>query len=282
MLTIIRRFRSQFYEPPIPVEELGKYRLRENEIAHLWGTETVHPPLFNVPMHSHNAPSFYVVLEGSLSEINKANRRELKSCSVVFTPPGEIHSNIFHKSGGRCFLVELQSHWTERLAKLHIELEPSLEVNDGEVAWLATRMYKEFRYPDNVSPLVAEGIALEILAAFSRKGTKPPKFSPTWLRIVQQLIHDRFSETVRLDEVAGAVGVHPVHLARAFRQRYSCSIGDYQRRLRVEHASRLLTTTKVSLVEVALSSGFSDQAHFTRVFKKLTGMTPAVFRQVWR
>ena len=79
-------------------------------------------------------------------------------------------------------------------------------------------------------------------------------------------------------EIAAQVGVHPVQLARAFRKRYRCSVGELQRRLRLEHASRQLVTTHRTLAEIALAAGFSDQAHFCRVFKAHTGLTPARFR----
>lgn len=120
---------------------------------------------------------------------------------------------------------------------------------------------------------------MEILVEFCRQ--RSPRFRLTWLQKAKELLHDRFSQTVTLGQIAEAVGVHPVHLSRTFRERYYCSFGDYQRGLRIEHSCKLLKATKRSLVDIALSSGFSDQAHFSRVFKRFTGMTPAEFRQLF-
>jgi AraC family transcriptional regulator len=279
MAAIIKHIRAQYYEANAPVQSLRQYHLSELEIAGLWGTETRHPPLFNIPRHAHDLASFYLVLEGSLTEFYDRNQRDLGTRSMVFTPPGEIHSNAFHNAGGRCFLVELSPRWTDRLAASGIKLESSLDTNDGELTRLATKLYKEFRYVDKASALSIEGLALEILAAFARQTENAPAtYPPAWLRAVKDLLHDRFSETIRLNEIAEQVGVHPVHLARAFRQRYGCSLGEYQRRLRVEHASRELIATKRSLADIALDAGFADQAHFSRVFKERAGLTPAKFR----
>ncbi|MBA3784476.1 MAG: helix-turn-helix domain-containing protein, partial [Acidobacteria bacterium] len=50
------------------------------------------------------------------------------------------------------------------------------------------------------------------------------------------------------------------------------------RRLRVENACREMIKSETSLVEIALAAGFSSQSHFSSVFKRMTGMTPAMYR----
>jgi AraC family transcriptional regulator len=96
------------------------------------------------------------------------------------------------------------------------------------------------------------------------------------------LFHDRFTENISFDEVAAAVGMHPVHLAREFRRHFGCAPGEYIRRLRVEFACRRLASTDTPLIEVALSAGFADQSHFTRTFRRQMRMTPGEFRRRFR
>jgi AraC family transcriptional regulator len=257
---------------------LSQYHLSKQEIAGLLATETCHPPGFKVPRHAHDLTSFYLVLEGSLTEFSGRNRRECRMNSVTFTPSGEIHGYTFHDRGGRCFLVELTSGWHERLSIAGIAGWPAFVADHGEVTYLAARLYAEFRHEDNISPLSVEGLGLEILAAFSRAGKNEDKPLPTWLRLVRDIMQDRFLETITLSELAGQAGVHPVHLARTFRKHYRCSMGEYQRRLRVEHASRRLVSSIHPLASIALEAGFADQAHFCRVFKSHTGLTPSRYR----
>ena len=55
-------------------------------------------------------------------------------------------------------------------------------------------------------------------------------------------------------------------------------IGEYVRALRIERAARELVDTDTPIAEIGLRFGFFDQSHFSRVFKRHTGLTPAAFR----
>jgi AraC family transcriptional regulator len=69
---------------------------------------------------------------------------------------------------------------------------------------------------------------------------------------------------------------------RLSRRAFGESLGSYQRRLRVRLACERLRDSSLSLAAIALDAGFTDQSHFTRVFKRLIGATPAVFRREHR
>ena len=79
------------------------------------------------------------------------------------------------------------------------------------------------------------------------------------------------------------MGVHPVHLCRTFSEHFDCTLGEYIRRLRVLRGRQLLAIDDGGLAEIALQSGFADQSHFTRVFKKHFGLTPNECRRrpIW-
>lgn len=270
--------RSHIDADAATAERLRQYHVREREIGGFHSTETSHPPGFHIPAHFHDLASIYLVLHGSLTEFYGQKKRECKPPSVVFTPPGEKHSNQFDERGGRCFLIEIPSSCIDRLAAAGVRLEVSLHSVGGMLAWLAMRLYREFERPDTVSLLAVEGLMLETLSELGRWTDKPAASIPGWLREARDLLRDRFQETLTLDELARSVGVHPAHLARSFRRCYRCTVGEYQRRLRIEYASRQLSETRTSISNIALAAGFSDQAHFSRTFRNHTGLTPANFR----
>jgi AraC family transcriptional regulator len=142
------------------------------------------------------------------------------------------------------------------------------------------RIYEEFRCTDAVSALTVEGLTLELLAEGARQGPRrAERTPPRWLQQVRDLLHAEFRERMTLDGIAGSVGVHPAHLARVFRELHGCTVGDYVRRLRIEYACHCLRTSDTALATIALAAGFADQSHFSRVFKRQTGVSPAVFRE---
>jgi AraC family transcriptional regulator len=87
-----------------------------------------------------------------------------------------------------------------------------------------------------------------------------------------------FRSPLRVAALAAAVNVHPVYLCRAFRAAYGTTPGEYLRRLRIEWAERTLAHSDRPLAAIAAEAGFSDQSHFTREFRRHTGLTPARFR----
>jgi AraC family transcriptional regulator len=179
-----------------------------------------------------------VILQGSLTEVSGCKRRNLEKGSIVFTPPGEIHQNIFRDKRGRCFLVEFLPAWNDRLTISGMKLEESVEKNNTELIYLAFKLYTEFRFADNLSALSIEGLSLELLAAFGRQLDHAANdHSPSWLQQAKDLLHDSFAEPMTLADIAVNVGVHPVHLSRAFRKLHRCSLGEYQRKLRIEYAA---------------------------------------------
>jgi AraC family transcriptional regulator len=147
--------------------------------------------------------------------------------------------------------------------------------------WLAWRLAAELHASDAAAPLAAEGFALEILAATAREaapdraGGRPPR----WLASAEEFLRARLAEPVGLSTVADAVGVNPSHLARAFRARHGISVGAFGRRLRLDWAAAEIARDDRPIAEIATEAGFADQSHFTRLFRRHVGMTPARFRE---
>lgn len=109
--------------------------------------------------------------------------------------------------------------------------------------------------------------------------SEPAGSPPDWLIAARMRLEESMGEHVELKEVASEVAVHPVHLSREFPRFYGVTASEYLRRLRLEHASRRLLDESVSLGDVAEEAGFHDQSHFTRWFRRATGLSPGRLRR---
>jgi AraC family transcriptional regulator len=86
------------------------------------------------------------------------------------------------------------------------------------------------------------------------------------------------AEATRLEELANLADVSQFHFCRSFKQSTGLPPHRYMLQLRIEEAKRLLKKSRMAISEVANRLGFSDQSHFTMVFRKLVGTTPARWR----
>lgn len=103
-------------------------------------------------------------------------------------------------------------------------------------------------------------------------------YSPLVLKAVQYL-KACFSEPVQLKQLAAYCGVHPSHLAREFKKQTGVTTTDYLHQLRINEAKRQLRKDHRSSVDwIAGYVGYEDAGYFTRIFKKIEGMTPSQFR----
>jgi AraC family transcriptional regulator len=105
------------------------------------------------------------------------------------------------------------------------------------------------------------------------------KEPPPWLAQVKERIDKEYCDRLCLADLAAIAGVHPVYLARAFRSYYGRSINKYLLGLRLEHARDLLGGGEMSLSDIAVETGFCDQGHFSKYFKRSYGVSPGEYRK---
>lgn len=102
------------------------------------------------------------------------------------------------------------------------------------------------------------------------------------LQRVIQFLEENFVDEITVDRLAGIAGISVPHFNRRFRQLLRLSPMDYVLSLRIQEAQRLLVTTNQSIGEISAATGFYDQSHFTKRFRKVTGMTPLSYRKRFR
>src|SRR5688500_463888 len=113
-----------------------------------------------------------------------------------------------------------------------------------------------------------------MLPAFHRPA--PP---PAWLSRIRERLDAEFAAPPGLAELAAQAGVSPRHLARAFRSHYGETIGTCVHRRRIRSAMDALLNSSERVAHIAQRSGYFDQSHFTRHFKRQTGVAPGTYRR---
>ncbi|HEV2912375.1 MAG TPA: AraC family transcriptional regulator [Pyrinomonadaceae bacterium] len=257
----------------------GLRHLKAREVSGFVFFETFYAAGMGVSTHSHEQPNMCIALTGNCREAYGAKVREYKPLTLAYIPAGVGHSLHFPNGASRCFSVDIAPDWLERFRELSKINEDSVHCHGGLLGTLFLKLYKEFHTVDSAATISMEGLTLEMIAeVLRRQAKKNERTPPSWLKRAIELLHARYAETLQLTEIAQAVGVHPVHLAREFRKHYRCTIGEYTRRLRIENACLALSNPELSLSSIGLAAGFADQSHFSRTFKRITGMTPLDYR----
>ena len=261
-----------------PAEVLGGAKAAEFTL-----TETAYAARHQLPKHSHERACFIVVLQGTFSEVYERRERACEPLTLIFRPPHENHRDRFHDQGARCLNVEVNEQWLRHVGDYSRALDDSRDFCGGPFSQLAARLHREYRLMDEASPLAIEGLLLEIVAEAARRSISTSSGGrPRWIAQAEEMIRDRFREHLTLMGIAAAVNVHPVHLSAVFHETYGCTIGEFMRRLRVEFACDQLSRSDNPIIRIALAAGFYDQSHFSRIFKRHTGVTPAAYRSMFR
>lgn len=99
---------------------------------------------------------------------------------------------------------------------------------------------------------------------------------------IKAYIDESFSERLTLDAVAGRFYIDKYYLARLFKEQVGMTLTAYVQQVRITHAKRMLRFTDQRIEEIGLECGIGDLNYFSRVFKKLEGVSPSEFRRMWQ
>src|SRR6516162_6834220 len=223
------------------------------------------------------AGSFFGAIQG---------KRE--QCGAIFTDlrhaaPRKLpmHSHEIGPRGVRLYEIEIRPRWQKCLADCSAALDtPRDDIGGGPLLWLCMKLFREVQASTAADDLAVESLVAEILSFAARACQQENRHVPGWLSRIQDKLRTEHCRRLTLDELAREAGVHPVHLSRIFRRSVGEGIGDHIHRLRVRTACERLLDPCASLAEISFATGFADQSHFARSFRRITGMTPGTFRSV--
>lgn len=232
----------------------------------------------STPWHFHENPYFMYVIQGNMMDINKKKKSCLAQGSLMFLNWEEEHCSTKESKIGRGFHLQMDRHWLVSLG-LDTDLwEGSAKINNPNIHHQLGNIYHEFRQSDSFSALTIEVLVIQLCIALKDKSVSGSKSQPAWIKQLKEIIHEGQQE-ITLANLSKELGVHPVHISRTIPIFLNSTLGEYLRKEKIKKAFPLLLNKHIGLSDIAFECKFSDQSHFTRIFKQFYGITPSAFRK---
>lgn len=154
----------------------------------------------------------------------------------------------------------------------HDLLENGMLIYDALYSWAKyLQKEKHTQHPQ-------EDLLLAVFDKFLKQ--KTGKKIPAWAKELKEMIQDHIDTNLSLKELSKDLDINPSYLSREFSRHFgNLSFGEYIRTQRIEKAKELMNDPALTLTGIAYLTGFSDQSHFTRIFKKHTGISPSAYRK---
>jgi AraC family transcriptional regulator len=234
-----------------PSEVLVETRVADNTV-----TVVRYAPFQELKPHAHGEEGLTVVLQGTFLEESLRGTLVAPAGSIATRPYGMRHTNRFGAEGAVILAV----------------IPDRDRFVDPMKAWTRSDIPAAFRAGLRLAAQ-DENALPELLAALS------PRVHPDRMAAVRvRRLLDDAEQQLSVSALAHIMNVHPVHLARQFRQMYGVSVRDYRTIQLVKRAASLVLGTKAPLSQIAHECGFADHSHMCRAFRRVAGWSPSRLR----
>lgn len=154
-------------------------------------------------------------------------------------------------------------------------LEKGMFIYDALYSWA------KYHQKEKHTQSPAKHLLIEVFEKYIKQ--KKTKKAPVWVTELKEIIQDQIDTNITLKQISKDLEINPAYVSREFSKYFDdLSFGDYIRKLRIEKAIEYLATSDYTLTKIAYLTGFSDQSHFTRIFKKHTKQNPSAYRKKLR
>jgi AraC family transcriptional regulator len=234
---------------------------------------TSYEPNCEIINHYHDNDYISILVKGQYHEKNSVENNLISAGDILFRPNAYNHENMFESCGGTCFNIEFKSEWQRQL-DFSLGL-PNKFIN-----------FKTGKFPSLYKLLVhfqnqnSEDLNLEFICdwLFQLNQKTVLKGHLPWIEKIIQIFENETDCFHTLKSLSERVFVHPIYIARAFKERQGMTVGEYQLKMKLENTVFLLLNTSVSINDITHINGFFDDAHFIRSFKSVYSISPHQFR----
>jgi len=234
---------------------------------------TSYAPNCQIEKHYHENHYISILIKGCYYEKNTFEHNLISSGDILFRPNTYAHENLFTSYGGTCFNIEFKSEWEKQFAS-NLKLPNNFN------------HYKTGSFPSLYKLLVNfqnefnDELAFEFICDWLftiNQNTHAKGFQP-WVEKIARILENETECFHSLHSLSQRVFVHPVYLARAFKEKKGITIGEYQLKMKLANTISPLLGSSLSISDIAYKNGFYDDAHFIRSFKAVYKISPYKFR----
>jgi len=223
-------------------------------------------------MHYHENPHLSFVLSGGGIVKDKSSEFERAPGQLMFFHAGEAHQCITKRFPTRNVNLEIEFGFLQDNKITESAVNNSIQKNPN-AKFIMLKVYKELLAADDFSGPSIKMLLFNLVCA----AQVIKKSQPHWVGIIYEMMNDKWNEPLSLRDLAVASGVHPVTVSKFFPEYFSCTFGEYMRRLKIEKSLQMIKNSPLSLTDITYECSFYDQSHFTRTFKHLTGFLPNAY-----
>lgn len=252
-------------------EYLGQTR-KSMECDSMKFSQTFHGNNSRTKTHRHENQYFSMLLNGVYLEKNEISETRVLPGDALFRPEGYVHQNYFTDKDVHCFNVEFGKEWMRKYDSDFKFPQQMLHFKAGITPFLV-RMLVGFM-KGGQTDLVEETVADFLL----RVDEKTVKLRQPWLEKLLDILKNELEIFHSLHSLSERVAVHPIYMARAFKQNTGMTIGQYQLKMKLANAFHLLVNSSTPVSEISHLNGFYDDPHFINSFKSRYRISPHQFR----
>jgi AraC-like DNA-binding protein len=233
------------------------------------------------PRHLHEEYCIELVLRGTETTIYRGASHKAVPGSLLLINPEEVHASKSVRTEYK--VIKMRPPAFSRISSeifgrnTETFYFPKLVIQDPLVFRLLLKLYSNLK--QNLSFLEQESELISTIALLIKRQNKDhltvasPGEERHYIKLIRDYIRSHYAENILLSELSSLTNLSPYYLLRAFHRRVGLPPHEYQTQVRIAHARKLLSGG-YPISDTALETGFCDQSHFARNFKRIVGMTP--------